>query len=633
MTPILKYAQKKPYAIHVTPRPNTSKMNVSADIQRSLKLLKRFDRVKLYLFIFLQLLLSILDTCGILLIGAVTSISISVVSDSPTNPNVVRVLNFIGLQDASQENSIAILGAISIFFLLLKTFLSLVLSFVTYRFLAKKAAEVSTRLMRTVFNSQYSWTRKIKSQEVSYTLTEGVQYAIVGVLSSFIVLVSEAGLLVIILTVLSFVNFEMALVSIGFFSFFGAIIYYHITKRIGPISEGRTDAAITGLVQINDVINLYKEIRILGRMEFFSAKFQSSRLKSTALYADQNWIQQVPRLSVEFAIVLGAAGLAITSLISSEFSEAIPNLIIFLAAASRLAPSALRLQQSAIAAKSYSRSAGATFQYECLDPGNYQQNSDLNLQVQTEVRVKEPSSEVSLTDLCFKFEDSEDWVLKGINLHINPREFIAIVGPSGSGKSTLCEIILGLQSPNSGTIEIGKLPVAEYLNGNRGKVALLPQDVKVLSDSVLSNIAIGIPESRINMERILEVIESSQLADFVRSQQNGLAQKIGESGIQLSGGQRQRLGLARALYSNPELIILDEPTSALDAETEDLLMQSLIKLKKQCTIIIVAHRLSTIRFADRVVYLENGKILGDDTFHNLRTSLAKFDLQADLQGL
>ncbi|CAB4820968.1 unannotated protein [freshwater metagenome] len=613
----------------------TKSLGVVPAINRSLQLLQKSDRLKIYFFIVLQLLLSVLDTLGILLIGAVASIGISIISNASSNASLIRVLGFIGLGNSSQTTAIEVLGGVAVGLLILRTILSLVLSFRTFRFLARKAGEISTDLMERVFAADFSWVRKQSAQDVSYAVTEGVQYAIVGVLGSFITLVSETGLLLIILLVLAFVNFIMAFVSLGFFAFFGAIVYFQVAKRISILSEHRTSAAILGVRQIRDVINLQREIKIMSRMNYFVSRFRSSRLESAALYADQNWIQQVPRISIEFAIVLGAAILAITANLTSSFANSIPNLIVFLAAASRLAPSALRLQQSAISARGFAGSAGAAFEYSRLPRIPSQEGvipyNRIDIHNLDNSLISKPS--IEMRDLSFAFDDTNVPILRGINLTIPPLEVVALVGPSGAGKSTFCDLLLGLHSPSAGTVSIGNLPAHDYVRGHPGRITYLPQDVQVLTDSILANVAIGIPQGDVELELLWQALESAQLAEFVRSQPLGLEQLIGETGIQLSGGQRQRLGLARALYSSPSIIILDEPTSALDAETEDLLMQTLRTLKEKCSILIIAHRLSTVRFVDRVIYLEDGQILGDGTFSELRAAIPRFDFQAGLQGL
>jgi ABC-type bacteriocin/lantibiotic exporter with double-glycine peptidase domain len=486
-------------------------------------------------------------------------------------------------------------------------------------------------LMQKVFASDFSWVRKQKAQEVSYALTEGVQFGIIGVLSSFVALASESGLLLITFSVLILANPLMAIVTLAFFTIFAIVVYLRVGKQMSKVTKLRVDASILGIRQVREVIDLFREIMIMSRLKYFANKFNVSRVESSRNFADMNWIQQIPRISVEVAIVLGGALLAVTAALTSSFENSIAYLMLFLAAASRLAPSALRLQQAAISIRGFASSSGAAFHYAQLGEGASKKFEEHIIEEFPENSFQGIS--IDMKDVSFKFEDSDILTLRQISLRIPPLEVVALVGPSGAGKSTFCDLLLGLLSPSSGTALIGGVPAKEFIVRNPGRIAYLPQEVKILADTLVANIAIGIPSSEIDLEQLHIALESAQLTSFVQSQPFGLEQIVGESGLQLSGGQRQRIGLARALYLRPSLLILDEPTSALDAETEDLLMQTLKSLKEKCSILIIAHRLSTVRFVDRVIYLEDGKILGDGTFAQVREQVPQFDLQAGLQGL
>ena len=485
--------------------------------------------------------------------------------------------------------------------------------------------------MQKVFASDFSWVRKQKAQEVSYALTEGVQFGVIGVLSSFVALASESGLLLITFSVLILANPLMAIVTLAFFAIFAIVVYLRVGKQMSKVTRLRVDASILGIRQVREVIDLFREIMIMSRLKYFSNKFNVSRVESARNFADMNWIQQIPRISVEVAIVLGGALLAVTAALTSSFENSIAYLMLFLAAASRLAPSALRLQQAAISIRGFASSSGAAFHYAQLEESTSKKYEEHIMEELPEDSFQQIT--IDMKNVSFKFEDSDIPTLRQISLRIPPLEVAALVGPSGAGKSTFCDLLLGLLSPSSGIALIGGLPAKEFIVRNPGRIAYLPQEVKILADTLMANIAIGIPASEIDMKQLHIALESAQLTSFVQSQPFGLEQIVGESGIQLSGGQRQRIGLARALYLRPTLLILDEPTSALDAETEDLLMQTLKSLKEKSSILIIAHRLSTVRFVDRVIYLEDGKILGDGTFAQVREQVPQFDLQAGLQGL
>ena len=220
-----------------------------------------------------------------------------------------------------------------------------------------------------------------------------------------------------------------------------------------------------------------------------------------------------------------------------------------------------------------------------------------------------------------------------MNLEISHGEFVAIVGSSGAGKSTLADLILGLLKPDQGEVLISDHQPQDAIREWSGAIAYVPQDVLIVNGTIRENIALGYPRDSISQEHIERSIEVSQLDDFVLSLPEGIESRVGERGAKLSGGQRQRLGIARALYSNPKLIILDEATSALDGKTEADLSAAINRLKREVTVVMIAHRLSTVRDADKILYLDQGKALALGNFEEVRSKVVAFDHQAKLMGL
>jgi ABC-type multidrug transport system fused ATPase/permease subunit len=210
---------------------------------------------------------------------------------------------------------------------------------------------------------------------------------------------------------------------------------------------------------------------------------------------------------------------------------------------------------------------------------------------------------------------------------------VAIVGPSGAGKSTLCDLLLGLLEPTHGTLTIGGLPSRAWVDSHAGKISYLPQDVILISGTLRQNICIGIDESEIRDDLLNKTIERAQLQDLLEELPEGVDTYLGEGGYKLSGGQRQRVAIARALYSDPKILVMDEATSALDAQSENAVMEVIRKLGSETIVIFIAHRLSSIRNFDRVMYLDEGEIKGDGTFESVKGLVPQFAHQATLLGL
>ena len=240
---------------------------------------------------------------------------------------------------------------------------------------------------------------------------------------------------------------------------------------------------------------------------------------------------------------------------------------------------------------------------------------------------------VSISDLNFTYPGSTKPALQGINLEVEPGSTCAIVGPSGSGKTTLVDIILGMFEPTSGAVSIfGKSP-KDVIRKFPGAIAYVPQDVSVFQGSIRQNVALGYPINEATDHRVMRAIQTAQLEQLIGELPEGLESNVGPRGVKMSGGQRQRLGIARAMFTQPKLLVLDESTSSLDAQIEVKVSEAIASISDDVTKIIIAHRLSTVRHADKIVYLDNGKIQAVGSFEEVRAAIPDFDFQAKLMGL
>jgi ABC-type multidrug transport system fused ATPase/permease subunit len=328
--------------------------------------------------------------------------------------------------------------------------------------------------------------------------------------------------------------------------------------------------------------------------------------------------------------VIGAVSIGAIQFFMQDAAKAVSTLAIFLAAGSRMAPAVLRIQQGSILMKSSIGMAKPT-----LDLIEFLGDSKLLENMDDEVHTSHDGFEakIAVENVSITYPGNTKRALSNISVKAPPGTVIAIVGPSGAGKTSLVDVLLGVLEPDSGTVHISGVTPLEAISKWPGAIAYVPQDVLVANGSIRENVALGYPLEAATDELVNDAIRIASLADFVASLSEGLDTNLGERGAKISGGQRQRIGIARALFTKPKLLVLDEATSALDGGTEESISSDIQKLKGSTTVVLIAHRLSTVRDADLVLYMDKGEIVARGTFEEVRNAVPDFDRQAKLMGL
>ena len=348
-----------------------------------------------------------------------------------------------------------------------------------------------------------------------------------------------------------------------------------------------------------------KDVKILGREEYFTSEYSDQLLGSAAVVRRYNVSQMMPRTGLEILTITGLAVLVSTMVVSGkDLSSVLPVLGLFGAAAFRLVPAVSRMvimvQTIAI-----------------NRPIVNELFHDLSLR--TSHSPKRQSHDgfaqvLEVSELSFKYETAPTNALSNVSLRVKRGEAVGLVGPSGSGKSTLVDVLLGLMAPASGAVLVDGVNVQDRIRWWQDQIGYVPQSIFLTDDTLRRNVAFGLPKSEIDNAAVDAAIRAAQLEEFVNSLPLGLETVVGERGVRLSGGQRQRIGIARALYHNPDVLVLDEATSSLDTETEHGVMQAVQALQGEKTVIIVAHRLSTVEYCDRLYRLESSRIVDEGTF-------------------
>lgn len=594
-----------------------------------LGILNRKDK-KTYLFcLAVQVFLSVLDLIGVAVLGLVGAIAIRGVQSQKPGDRASKVLEMLGLDGLNIQQQVAILGIASAIFLVGRTLFSMLMSRKILHFLSSRSATISSSILSKILSNENSTLVNENAVKLQFILGPGVSAIAVGILGTFATIVGDFSVLIVITIGVIVVNPEIAILSVVIFGGVGLVLYYKLHLRAENIGNGFARLSMQADQDIAEIIYGNREIYVRNRRHYYLQQLTKKKEEIAYFYAENSFIPNIGKYVIEITVILGAVLVSALEFLRQDSSHAVAGLAVFLIAGARIAPALLRLQQGFIAIKSHLGIARTTLEtHERVKdlPGLATPISETNYSHEGFTPV------IEISELTFRHSNESTFELNVPYLHIKPGERIAIVGPSGSGKSTLVDLLLGLHSPEVGEIKISNFNPETAVSKWPGAIGYVPQDIYTSERSILENIAFGFDAKDIDVNRATESLREAQLQEFVEALPEGIKTKVGERGSRLSGGQRQRLGIARSLYTKPKLLILDEATSALDGIIENEVSEAINNLRNGITIVLIAHRLSTVRMADRIIYMEKGRIRAIGTFSELREVVPDFDKQAKLSG-
>ena len=531
-----------------------------------------------------------------------------------SNPTTQLNNNFINLvfEILEIKNQEIIVIIITISFILIVLFSTIIRLFTLWfnAFLtARIGNDISTDSYRKILYQSYFYHIDNNTSNIISTITTQIDHTVASVglalkflTNSIIVFCIAIGLIII--------DWQLAIVS-GSLVLLPYILIGWITKKIILKNSSFINKALKKQMRsIQESLGLIKEVLIDNNQKHYTENYLSNDKKMRIKQSENLFLSNFPRFAMEGFGIIGLALVAsIVSLTRNNTTNLIPYLGTLTIGAQRIVPILQQIYSGLARFRGYSASI-----YSVINILNLPIDKVL---IQEKKRPLPFKKSFTLENIYFYFS-KEKSILKDINLRVNKGEKIGIIGTTGSGKSTLLNIILGLLNPNKGKLKIDELDIFDkrnkyFINSWRQKISHVPQKIYLTDGTIAENIALGQKKEDIDLEKVKKVAKIAQAMEFIKSRREGLFSIVGEKGIKLSVGQCQRIGVARALYKGSSVLILDEATSALDINTERLLMESLQGLQEDITLIIVAHRLSTLSFCDRIIELKNGSILKTHT--------------------
>lgn len=597
---------------------------------RALLVLPLADRKKLTVVAIIQILMGGLDLIGVLAVGLLAAVSFSGLQSEKPEGFINQVLQTLYMGKLDFQTQAALLALIALFFLVGRTVLSI---FVTRRilyFLSQRGAKISAEMIARLLSKSLFVIQSRTTQETLFAVTTGVERLVLQVISTFVIWISDASLLIIMTIGLLLVDTKTTVVMIGVFSLVGYLLYKFMQVKAESLGLENSQLNISSNEKIVEVLASYRESIVRNRRDYYAREIQSLRHSLARTSAEISFLPYVSKYVIETSVLVAAILIGALQFLLQDTTEALATVAIFLTAGTRITPAVLRLQQGLITIKN-----GLGISKPTLDLIEELGDEDLAVTSNDLLDTLHVGfvPEIVISNASLTYPGSFSPAIKGVTLKIPSGSSVAFVGPSGAGKTTAIDVILGVLTPDAGFVEISGLAPQFAVAKWPGAISYVPQDVVISAGTIRENVSQGYSSSQASEDLVNEALIVARLDSFVKSLPNGIETYVGERGTRLSGGQRQRLGIARAMFTNPKLLVLDEATSSLDAETEESLSSAIQSLKGKTTVVLIAHRLSTVRNVDLVVYLSEGKVQAAGSFEEVRRLVPNFDKQAKIMGL
>ena len=598
-------------------------------LRKALAFMTPNERLKYLALVGLRALIGFFDLAGILAIGFVaTSIALFVIDEGDSARDIqVGSLSVTAL--TAQTLPFATFMILMLF--MLKAVFSIFMTRQVAFFLAKVEARGARVVAENAFGDGLEEARQQSREEIHHAVQEGSPALFNSALNSLGNIIAEGILFVLVIAGLIAVDPLFAIGMIAFFSLLAFAIQLFIGSRVQKLSAKIVQGSIDGNQAIGDLSTVIREATVQAKKHFYFQKIYNARTRIASNLASQLTLAAVPRYIVETALLTAVALFILFQSLSGDIVKAAGTVGIFLAGGLRLTASLLPLQGAFMAIKLAVPSAEKAITF--LEKKEaYLTSFRPSQSIDSGTETRQPP-EIVLENVSFQYPNSSANALENISLTIRPGQQAAFIGESGAGKSTIADLILGLLAPSSGEVAISGRAPSQIILEEPGKLGYVPQRPGLVSGTISDNIALGVSVENLDLNRLESAIEASHLKHVLSALPDGADSLIGKRMDSLSGGQLQRIGLARALYTKPSLLVMDEATSSLDAQSEDEINKALERMRGSVTVVLIAHRLNTVQRSDIVFYVEAGRVAASGKFSDLLRSNKKVQNLARLMSI
>ncbi len=589
-------------------------------IKKILKLLTRRERKRLYLLFVAMTISALIEVAGIASIIPFLSLI--------TDPTIIErnsILNWLytvlGFQN--YDNFLIFSGIVVLLFLIISNLVILFTMWGTTRFINLRNFTISKRLLSKYLYQPYVFFLNKNTTELGKNILTEVEKFTIGIMMPSMRLVSRGVVALFIFTLLIIAEPLLSLVVVVVLGGVYILIYRIIKRRLSNIGKRYYKSNTERFKSVNEAFGSIKPLKLGGSEDFFIKNYSKPAYNRARNDATYQVVSEIPRYIIEIIAIGGMVSVVLYLLASGrEFQSTLPTIGLFAFAAYRIMPAL----QSVFVSITTIRFYIPTLEGLCNDMYSFRNETKTKYNVKEKISSLRMQKELKLKRITFYYPGTSTPVVDNLDLTININTSVAFIGKTGAGKTTIADIILGLLRPNSGSILVDGIKINEdNLHGWQKNLGYIPQNIYLQDDSVARNIAFGISDDKINMNMVKSAAKIANIHDFVQKELSNSYQTIvGENGVRLSGGQRQRIGIARALYHDPMMLVLDEATSALDGSTEKEVFEAIDNISETKTLIIIAHRLTTIKRCDVIYILKDGKIVGQGKYEELMKSNKEF---------